>query len=49
MRVVTGHWYLGGYIRYREAEGSWLEAKIKGWTESVAILAGVAQKHPAVF
>ena len=23
-----------------------MEAKIKGWTESVAILAGVAPKHP---
>ena len=44
--LVTGHWYLGGYIGNREAEGSWLEAKRKGWTESVAILAGVAQNHP---
>ena len=43
--VVTGHCYLGEYIGYREAEGNWLEAKIKGWTESVAILAKVAQKH----
>ena len=46
IRVVTGHRYLGGYIRDREAEGSWLEAKIKGWTVSVAILAGVARNHP---
>ena len=46
IRVVTGHWYLGGYIRDIEAEGSWLEAKIEGWTESVAILAGVARKQP---
>ena len=36
----------GGYIGDREAEGSWLAAKIKEWTESVAILAGVAPKHP---
>ena len=43
--MVTGHCYLGGYIGDREAEGSWLEEKIKGWTESVAILAGVAPKH----
>ena len=40
------HHYLGVYIRDREVEGSWLEAKIKGWTEFMAILAGVAQKHP---
>ena len=46
IRVVTGHRYLGGYIGDREAEGSWLEAKIKGWTESVAILAGVARNYP---
>ena len=32
IRVVTGHRYLGGYIRDREVEGSWLEAKIIGWT-----------------
>ena len=44
--VVTGHRYLGGYIGDREAEGSWLEANIKGWMESVDILAGVARKHP---
>ena len=30
IHVVTGHRYLGGYIRDREAEMSWLEAKIKG-------------------
>ena len=30
IRVVTGHGYLRGYIGDREAEGSWLEAKIKG-------------------
>ena len=46
IRVATGHRYLGGYIGYREAEGSWLEAKIKGWTEFVAILIGVARNHP---
>ena len=46
IRVVTGHRYLGGYIRDKEVEGRWLVAKIKGWTESVDILAGVSQKHP---
>ena len=45
IRVVTGHRYLGGYIGDREAEGSWLKARIKGWTKSVVSLAGVAQKH----
>ena len=37
---------MGGYIGDREAEGGWLASKIKGWTESVAILSGVARKHP---
>ena len=42
IRVVTGHRYLGGYIGDREAESIWLKEKIKGWTESVAILYWVA-------
>ena len=46
IRVVMGHRYLGGYIKDREAEGSWLAAKIKGWTESVAILARVSRNQP---
>ena len=46
IRVVTGHRYLGGYIGDGEAERSWLKTKIKGWTESMTILAGVARKHP---
>ena len=44
--MVTGQRYLGGNIGEREAEGSWLEAKIQGWMESVAILSGFDQKHP---
>ena len=44
--VVMGNWHLGGYIGDREAEGSWLEARIKGSTKSVSILAVVAPKHP---
>ena len=46
IRVVTVHRYLGGYIRDKETERSWLEENIKGWTESVTILSGVAHKHP---
>ena len=46
IRVVTGHRYLGGYIGDGEAERIWLKENIKGWTESVNILSGVAQKHP---
>ena len=46
IRVVTRHRYLGGYIRDREAERSWMKEKIQGWTESVNILAGVAPNHP---
>ena len=42
IKVLTGHRYLGGYIGDKEAEGRWLAAKIKGWTESVDILAGVS-------
>ena len=46
IRVVTGHRYLGGYIGDREVEWEWMKEKIQGWTESVKILAGVAEKHP---
>ena len=41
IKVVMGHRYLGGYIGYKEVEGEWLADKIKGWTDSVEILAGV--------
>ena len=43
--MVTGHRYLGGYIGDKDAEGRWLAEKIKRWTESVEILAGVSCKH----
>ena len=46
IKVVTGHRYLGGYIRDKEAEGGWLAEKIKGWKDLVEILSGVSQKHP---
>ena len=46
MKIVTGVWYLGGFIGYREAEDSWLAEKVQGWTESVKTLLGVARKHP---
>ena len=46
IRVMMGHHYLGGYIRDRESEGSWLEPNIKEWTKSVAFLARVSQKYP---
>ena len=46
IRVVTGHWYLGSFLGDVSSEREWLGRKIKGWKESVAILAGVALKHP---
>ena len=46
IRVVTGHRYLGGFLGAAAAEREWLEEKVQGWKESVAILAGVALKHP---
>ena len=46
IRVVTVHHYVGGgYTGDKNAEGSWFEAKIKGWTDSMAILVRVARKH----
>ena len=46
IKVVTGIRYLGGVVRDREAEDSWLAEKVQGWTESVKTLLGVARKHP---
>ena len=46
IRVVTGHRYLGGFIGDIDAEKGWLQDKIRGWTESVKLLVGVAYKHP---
>ena len=43
--MVTGHRYLGGFLGDVSAEREGLGKKIDGWTESVAILAGVALKH----
>ena len=43
---MTGHRYLGGYIGDKDAEGRWLAAKIKGWSEAVEIFSSVAQKNP---
>ena len=41
-----GHRYLGDFLGDVSAEREWLGKKIQGWKESVAILAGVALKHP---
>ena len=43
--MVTGNRYLGGFLGNAAAEREWLEEKVQGWKESVAILAGVALKH----
>ena len=43
--MVTGHHYLGVYIEDKETEGRWLAENIKGWAESVEILAGVSRNH----
>ena len=45
IRVVTGHWYLEGYIGDAEAERGWLQDKTQGWTEFVKILSEVTHKH----
>ena len=44
--MVTGNRYLGGFLGNAAAEREWLEEKVQGWKEPVAILAGVALKHP---
>ena len=46
IRAMTGHRYLGGFIGDVEAERDWLREKIRGWSELVKVLAGVAYKYP---
>ena len=43
--MVTDNRYLGGFLGNAAAEREWLEEKVQGWKELVAILAGVALKH----
>ena len=45
MMVFTGRRYLGRFIVDMEAEDTWLAEKVKGWTELVKTLSGVAHKH----
>ena len=45
-KIVTGSHSLGVLVRDRAAEYSWLAKKVKGWTESVKTIPGVARKHP---
>ena len=44
--METGRRYLSGFLGDAVAEREWLEKKVKGWKESVTLLAGVALKHP---
>ena len=46
LKVVTGSWYLGGFIGDIAAENSWLDGKVEGWVESLGTLAGVSRKKP---
>ena len=45
MKVVTGSRYFGGFFGDREADTTWLEEKVQGWTESVRTLSMVVCKH----
>ena len=45
VHVVTGSCYLGGFIGDPVTEKAWLDDKVRGWTESVTVLAGVACRH----
>ena len=46
LRVVTGSRYRGGFIGDPVTEKSWLNEKVKGWTNSVEVLIGVARRYP---
>ena len=46
MSVVTGSFFLGGFVGDRDEETMWLYEKVQGWAELVRTLLGVAYKHP---
>ena len=41
LRVVTGSRHLDGFIGYPDAKKSWIMEKVKGWTDSVEVMARV--------
>ena len=45
LRVFTGSHYLDTFIGEPVMKKAWINKKIKGWTESVEILARVAHQH----
>ena len=46
LQVVTGSWYLGGFVGTETAQDRWLEEKVEGWRDSVATLDGVVCQNP---
>ena len=45
MNVVTGNCYLGGFIGDKEAEATWLEETVEGWTTLVQKLLEMAHQQ----
>ena len=46
--LVTGSRYLTGFIVEQEAESTCIMEKVKGCTESVETLVGLARRHPQI-
>ena len=46
LKIVTGNWYLGGYIRNVVPQAEWLGEKVHYWEETIKIVAGVARNYP---
>ena len=45
VRMVTRRCYLGGFIGNQYLGKAWMDKKVKGWTDPVELLAGVARRH----
>ena len=45
LNVVTGNCYLGGFIGDQEAEATWLEETVEGWTTLVQKLLEMAHQQ----
>ena len=46
MTVVTGSFYLDGFIGEQESEATWMDEKVQWWVQLVRTLSEVARKHP---
>jgi hypothetical protein len=43
--VVTGYWYLGGFIGEDSEKEKWIKDEVEAWVELVELLSSAAKKY----